>query len=117
MRLYQRADLVIDQVLAGWYGGFAVEAMAMGKPVACYIRDADLCHIPEAMRAELPFIRLTPETIEADVAAALARRAEWLQWGQQARAFVLRWHHPHRLAEAMIRAYQDPLSRFSLESV
>jgi len=117
MQLYQRADLVIDQVLAGWYGGFAVEAMAMGKPVACYIREADLCYIPETMRAELPFIRLTPETIEADVAAALARRAEWPQWGQQARAFVLRWHHPRRLAEAMIRAYQDPLSRFYLESV
>ena len=116
-RLYHRADLVIDQVLTGWYGGFAVEAMAMGKPVACYIRDADLGYIPEAMRAELPFIRLTPETIEADIAAALARRAEWPQWGQQARAFVLRWHHPRRLAAAMIRAYQDPLARFHLESV
>jgi hypothetical protein len=117
MQLYQRADLVIDQVLAGWYGGFAVEAMAMGKPVACYIREADLHHIPAAMRAELPFIRLTPATIAADLAAALARRAEWPHWGQQARAFVLRWHHPRRLAAAMLRAYQDPLSRFHLESV
>jgi hypothetical protein len=117
MRLYQSADLVIDQVLAGWYGGFAVEAMAMGKPVACYIREADLHHIPAAMRAELPLIRLTPETIEADLAAALARRAQWPQWGQQARAFVLRWHHPRRLATAMVRAYQDPGSRFRLESV
>ena len=117
MRLYQKADLVIDQVLAGWYGGFAVEAMAMGKPVACYIREADLQHIPEAMRAELPLIRLTPETIEADLAAALTRRAEWPRWGEQARAFVCRWHHPRRIAAAMLRAYQDPLSRFQLESV
>ena len=38
MKLYAQADLVIDQLLAGWYGGFAVEAMAMGKPVVCYIR-------------------------------------------------------------------------------
>jgi len=117
MRLYQKADLVIDQVLAGWYGGFAVEAMAMGKPVACYIRETDLQHIPEVMRAELPLIRLTPETIEADLTAALTRRAEWPRWGEQARAFVLRWHHPRRIAAAMLRAYQDPLSRFQLESV
>jgi hypothetical protein len=117
MQLYQRADLVIDQVLAGWYGGFAVEAMAMGKPVACYIRDADLQYIPEAMRAELPLLRLTPETIEADLAAALSRRTEWPYWGQQARAFVLRWHHPRGIAAAMLRAYQDPLSRFQLGSV
>ena len=38
MKLYAQADLVIDQLLAGWYGGFAVETMAMGKPVVCYIR-------------------------------------------------------------------------------
>jgi hypothetical protein len=115
LQLYRQADLVIDQVLAGWYGGFAVEAMAMGKPVACYIREADLPHVPEMMRAELPLLRLTPETIEADLALALARRAEWPTWGQQARAFVLRWHHPRRLATAMVQAYRDPLSRFHLE--
>jgi hypothetical protein len=115
LKLYQKADLVIDQVLAGWYGGFAVEAMAMGKPVACYIRDSDLRWIPDAMRAELPLWRLTPETIEADLTAALARRDEWQIWGQKARAFVLRWHHPRRLAAAMVRAYRDPLSRFFLD--
>jgi glycosyltransferase involved in cell wall biosynthesis len=115
MQLYGKADLVIDQILAGWYGGFAVEAMAMGKPVACYIREADLRHVPEAMRAELPLVRLTPATLDTDLAALLTRRAEWPQWGRQARAFVLRWHHPRRLAAAMVRAYQDPGSRFHLE--
>ena len=39
LALYRSADIAIDQVLAGWYGGFAVEMMAMGKPVACYIRE------------------------------------------------------------------------------
>lgn len=46
-KLYERADLVVDQLLAGWYGGFAVEAMALGKPVICYLRDSDLgCRRP-----------------------------------------------------------------------
>ena len=49
LKLYPQADLVIDQLLAGWYGGFAVELMAMGKPVACYIRDEDLQFVPPAM--------------------------------------------------------------------
>ena len=115
MQLYRQADLVIDQVLTGWYGGFAVEAMALGKPVACYIREADLPHVPAAMRAELPLIRLTPDTLEADLTAVLTRQAEWSQWGRQARAFVLRWHHPRRLAAAMVQAYRDPQSRFHLE--
>ena len=29
----ERSAIVVDQLNAGWYGGFAVEAMALGKPV------------------------------------------------------------------------------------
>jgi hypothetical protein len=115
MKLYPRADLVIDQVLAGWYGGFAVEMMAMGKPVACYIREEDLQFIPAAMRAELPLLRLTPDTVEADLEAMLHQRAQWPEWGRRARQFALRWHHPQRIAAAMLRAYKDPGSRFDLQ--
>jgi glycosyltransferase involved in cell wall biosynthesis len=33
------ADLVIDQLVMGWYGMFALEAMALSKPVICFLRD------------------------------------------------------------------------------
>jgi hypothetical protein len=62
-KAYERADLFIDQLLVGWYGGLAVEGMALGKPVVCYLRDADLKHIPPEMRADLPLIRATPATL------------------------------------------------------
>ena len=32
-RRYAHADIVVDQLNAGWYGLFAIEAMALGKPV------------------------------------------------------------------------------------
>lgn len=32
------ADLAIDQMLIGWYGVFALEALSFGCPVICYIR-------------------------------------------------------------------------------
>lgn len=51
--VYERADLVVDQLLAGWYGGVAVEAMAMGKPVVAYLRHEDFEPLPAAMRADL----------------------------------------------------------------
>ena len=38
LKIYEEADIVIDQVLIGWYGGFGVEVMKMGKPLAVYIR-------------------------------------------------------------------------------
>jgi glycosyltransferase involved in cell wall biosynthesis len=105
---YKRADLVIDQTLAGWYGGLAVEAMAMGKPVAAYIRDEDLGVVPAAMRAELPIVRITPATIEQDLEAAIAQRDQWAEWGSGSREFVLRWHHPAKLARQLLRVYENP---------
>jgi hypothetical protein len=107
LELYRSADLVVDQVLAGWYGGFAVEVMAMAKPVACYVRDEDLDVVPAGMRDALPLVRLHPDTLEHDLEQAIARRAEWPEWGRRSREFVLRWHHPRRIAAAMLRAYEQ----------
>jgi hypothetical protein len=108
MHLYRSADLVIDQVLAGWYGGFAVEAMAMGKPVAAYIREEDLAAVPDAMRRDLPILRVDPRHLDADLAAILERRAEWPALGERSRAYVERWHDPATIARALERIYRDP---------
>jgi glycosyltransferase involved in cell wall biosynthesis len=115
MKLYPQADLVIDQLLAGWYGGFAVELMAMGKPVACYIREADLQFVPAAMVAQLPLLRVRPDTFEEDLRRFLTLRAEWPAWGQRSREFVLRWHDPRRIAKALIEIYRDPRAALVLE--
>lgn len=61
--LYASADILIDQLFAGWYGGLAVELMALGKPVVAYIREDDLVFVPSEMRNELPIIRATPTTV------------------------------------------------------
>ena len=36
---YRDADIVVDQLNAGWYGLFAIECMALGKPVVTYLHD------------------------------------------------------------------------------
>ncbi|MBX9678524.1 MAG: hypothetical protein K2X38_07150 [Gemmataceae bacterium] len=115
LKQYRRADLIIDQVLIGWYGGFAVEAMAMGKPVGCYIREEDLDVLPPRMRAELPLVQLEPGRIEEQLESALRQRKQWPEWGRRSREYVLRWHHPLRLAKALAAAYRDPESRFVLD--
>ena len=38
-RLYPQADLVIDQLLIGWYGMQSLEALLAGKEVLCLIQD------------------------------------------------------------------------------
>jgi hypothetical protein len=115
LALYPQADLAIDQLLAGWYGGFAVEMMALGKPVVCHIRPDDLRFVPPAMAAELPLVRAEPETLEQDLEQALAQRGQWPAWGERSRQFVLRWHHPRKIARAMIEIYRDPRVPFVLQ--
>lgn len=115
LALYRSADLAIDQVLAGWYGGYAVEMMAMGKPVACYIRELDMKFVPKEMRDEMPILKINPGSLVDDLAAIFDRRAEWHNAGQQSRRYVERWHNPDRIAKAMLKAYDSPSSTFVLE--
>jgi hypothetical protein len=115
LALYRSADLAIDQVLAGWYGGFAVEMMAMGKPVACYIRDEDMHFVPPSMRQDMPVLNINPGRLAEDLAGILDRRSEWRAIGQASRAYVERWHNPSIIAKAMIDAYSAPDSAFVLD--
>lgn len=114
LRIYRTADLVIDQVLAGWYGGFAVEAMAMGKPVLCYLREEDFDQVPAALIADLPIRNIRPDCLADDIAAVLDRREEWLDWSRRSRRFVEKWHNPGLIAAAMVDLYRDPGAPFTL---
>lgn len=109
-KLYERADLVVDQLLAGWYGGFAVEVMALGKPVICYLRHADFGCLPAQMRNELPLIEATPDSIEAVLRDWLMRPAGDLRHrGQLGRRYVEKWHDPRRIAQSLLDDYQKVL--------
>lgn len=108
LKAYQGADLVIDQVLVGWYGGFAVEVMKMGKPVAVYIREEDLSFIPANMVRDLreAFININPQNIE-EVLARYLEEPELLHDKSKASLeYVHRWHDPLYVAGITKAAYE-----------
>lgn len=106
-KLYERADLAVDQLLAGWYGGFAVEMMALGVPVVAYLREGDLGFLPEAMRRELPVVSATPETVYGVLKALLTERRDALSdLGRRSRAYVETWHDPLRVAATLKADYE-----------
>ncbi len=115
MELYKDADFAIDQVLAGWYGGFAVEMMAMGVPVMCWIREEDSLFLPKGLRADLPILSIHPENLARDIGHYLQQKDMWQKWSDDSRKYVLKWHNPRRIAESMIKMYHDPLNNFSLD--
>ncbi len=105
--IYVRADVLIDQLFAGWYGGLAVELMALGKPVLAYIREEDLDFIDPAMRLELPVIQTTPADVKTVIRRVLQTpRQELVNLGRRSRVFVERWHDPMQIAALIKRDYE-----------
>jgi hypothetical protein len=98
-KLYERADIVVDQLLAGWYGGFAVELMALGKPVICYLRQGDLGVLPPEMSQQLPLIQADPDSIYTVLRDWLLTPNEKLTVkGYESRSYVEAWHDPIKIA-------------------
>ena len=106
MKLYQKADLLIDQLLAGWYGGLSVELMAMGKPVFCYIRESDLKFIPEEMQDDMPIINISKETLYSVLKYYLTSgRDELRALGIKSRKYVEQWHDPIKITKKLARSH------------
>lgn len=95
-----QADLVIDQLVIGWYAMVAIEAMTMGKPVICFIRP-DLRSLYEATGVlqadELPLISATPSSLVDLLRGLVLDRDALRRAGARGPAFVARHHSIKRM--------------------
>lgn len=106
-RSYERADVFVDQLHVGWYGAAAVELMALGKPVVCFLRREDFVHLPRDLAEEIPLIDATPQTLAERLRQLVMASAETrADLGARSRAYVDRWHDPLAIAERLKNAYE-----------
>lgn len=88
-------DVIADQLIVGWYAMFALEGMAMGKPVLCYLRP-DLKALYERAGlirpGEIPIVECTPETVKSTIRDLVRRRAELPELGRVSRDYAIRHH-------------------------
>ena len=103
---YAAADVVVDQLRIGWYGMFAIEAMALAKPVVVHLDAEAAAETEEAFGLELPLVR-ADETTLADVLAGLVeRRAELPELGRRSREYVERVHAHTEVARRVLAIYE-----------
>lgn len=102
------ADIVVDQLLIGWYGGFAVEAMSLAKPVLCHIRETSAVDNP--FGAELPIVRASPDTLVERLRELATQRDLRARTGLASRAFVERHHDPRTVAREILSGLQPSLA-------
>jgi hypothetical protein len=103
----ERCAVVVDQLNAGWYGGLAVEAMALGKPVVASMNLLWHPCLPPELRAEVPVVDASPSTLADRLTELLASADERRRLGAAGRSFVERWHDPRKVARTVIAAYGD----------
>jgi hypothetical protein len=94
-RAMAEADVVADQLIVGWYAMFALEAMAMGKPVLCYLR-RDLVDLYTGVgliaTGEIPIVNCNPLTVKDAIRRLAEHRDELPAIGLLGQEFV-RKHH------------------------
>jgi glycosyltransferase involved in cell wall biosynthesis len=100
LRRFRAADVIVDQLRIGWYGGLAVEAMALGRPVLAAIAQDDPADNP--FGGELPIVRTGPARLRDDLRALLADRAGRERIGAAGREFVERHHDPRAVARTVL---------------
>jgi len=103
LRMCWEADLAIDQVLVGSYGQFAIEMMALGKPVICYIREDLERYYPK----NLPIVRANPKDLAQVLAKLLEHPKMWVELGCQGREYVERHHEAHVIARQSVEVYHQ----------
>lgn len=95
LKVMAEVDLVADQLIVGWYAMFALEAMSMGKPVLCYLRD-DLKELYEnaglVKNGEIPIINCTPATTKETILHCLNHRHQLKNIGESSLKYVAKHH-------------------------
>jgi len=91
MRFHQlQADIVVDQLIYGWYGSTSLEALTLGKPVICYIRPSWREYVasffPEWKNC--PIISATPETIYVELRKLVSDSDYRIKVGEESRRFA-----------------------------
>ncbi|WP_315112787.1 glycosyltransferase [Clostridium intestinale] len=100
--IYKKADLIIDQLLIGSYGVLAVEAMAMGKPVICWISD----FMKEKYPKDLPIICANPKDIKSKLEYIIKNRDMLDVIGKRGRHYAEKYHDMNKVAKNLLDIYK-----------
>lgn len=106
----EEVDVVADQFVIGWYAMFALEGMAMGKPVLCYCR-GDLERLYQAAglleAGELPLVNCPPEAIKDRLRELAGNEELRAEYGRRGREFVEKHHSVRAMSMTFGKILQD----------
>jgi glycosyltransferase involved in cell wall biosynthesis len=104
---YAKADIVVDQLNAGWHGVFALEAMALGKPVVSHLKPDVVERSAEGYGVRVPIVPATKDTLADALAPLVEDAALRRDIGAKSRAYVEQVHDVDRVAARLVDIYRS----------
>jgi glycosyltransferase involved in cell wall biosynthesis len=108
-RRYERADVIAADFLVGGYANFAVEAMALGKPVLSYLRPRTARFHPEW--SECPVVSANPDTLVDELRTLVTDAELRSRLGERGPAYVREYHSLPAVGAQLDAVYREVWSR------
>ncbi len=102
---FREADIVVDQLRAGWYGLFAIECMALGKPVVTFLHEEAVRRTEAEFGTKVPIVSATADTLREQLRPLVADAGERRRLGAASRAYVELVHDQERITDRLLDLY------------
>lgn len=104
LEIYRSADIMFDQCMVGFHGYFALEGMAIGKPVMCFIRKPEeyLLHPNEC-----PVINTNINSLKEDIRYYANNRQQLNDIGIKGRQYIEEYFALEAFAGRLKEVYQE----------
>jgi glycosyltransferase involved in cell wall biosynthesis len=99
----QKADIFLDQFVLGDHGMAALEAMAFGKPVVCYIKPT----IAEKYPNDCPIVNANQDNLSEVLESLLNSGKLRYDIGRKSRSYVEKYHDTTVLANKLLDIYKE----------
>lgn len=100
--LFTKADIIIDQLRIGASGYVSSEAMALGKPVICFIRE-DLVH----KYPNLPIVNANPDNLTIVLKDLIQHPGRWGKLGAEGRDYINKNHATTKVVNKYLEIYNQ----------
>lgn len=107
LSMIRDCDIVLDQFVIGSFGTVALEAMALGKPVVCYIKPSLIPQLP----SDCPIVNANQDNLVEVLGSLLEDGRRQHELGREGRAYVEKYHDAHQIARQLVTIYQELIEK------
>lgn len=91
-KLYPLGDIMITDVITGWHGYTAIEAMAIGRPDITYLRPDIMKFHSYYAKGRIPVISANPDNLAKTIERLVKNKKLRDELGQRGREYAHRFH-------------------------